>query len=116
MGLAIRDADACVTGVTAGGWGERAGLLVGDNIIEVGGADWRASSQSQRLEVFWDGMAYPHRTGFRPVSPCHVTRRICGVHVTVSHVRFAESCRMRTEVSCRICGVSFRTCTGLDRN
>ena len=49
-------------------------------------------------------------------SPCHSVSIVpCTVHATVSHVRFAESCRIFCGVSCRICGVSFRICTCLDR-
>ena len=50
------------------------------------------------------------QVGVRPVSPCtvHVTVSPYTVHAIMSHVRFAESCR--------ICGVSFRICTCLDRN
>ena len=35
--------------------------------------------------------------------------------MSLCHVRSAESCRMHS-VACRICGVSFRICTCLDRN
>ena len=73
-------------------------------------------------------VSYRFQTGFKPVSDQFQTSaicRICGgspcchspspppcpVHVTVSHVRFLDSEHVGCtgpEVSCRICGVSFR--------
>ena len=58
--------------------------------------------------VGWDGngLAYPHRTGFRPVSDRFIQTnaacRICGVHVTVSHVGFAESMPPCHHVRCTV--------------
>ena len=91
-----------------------------------GGAAGRVLSEGNRL-------AYPRRTGFRPVSdqcptsvlcqtssvtPCPVARRICGVHVSPCHVRSAES-HVGFAEKCHVgCTVSFRICTStcLDRN